>query len=104
MFIALLASIGNASNHTKSVLLSNEKCKIQPTLTNLHPNEYRQEFDHYLFAAKLDRCAGRCNTLNKLSDKVCVPNKTEGLNLSVFNMITEINESKILTNHISCEC
>ena len=96
----LLASIGNSSNHTKSVSLSNEKCKIQPTLTNLHPNEYRQEFDHYLFVAKLDRCTGRCNTLNKLSDKVCVPNKTEGLNLSVFNMITEINESKILTNHI----
>ena len=30
-------------------------------------------------------------------------NKTEDLNISVFNMITEINESKILTKHISCE-
>ena len=24
--------------------------------------------------------------------------------LSVFNMITEINESKVLAKHISCEC
>ena len=39
-----------------------------------------------------------------LSNKVCVPNKTDGLNISVFNMITGINESKILTKHISCEC
>ena len=36
--------------------------------------------------------------------KVCVPNKTEDLNLSVFNMITGINESKTLTKNISCEC
>ena len=33
-----------------------------------------------------------------------MPNKTENLNLSVFNMITEINELKILTKHILCEC
>ena len=31
-------------------------------------------------------------------------NKTEELNLSVFNMITEKHESKILTIDISCEC
>ena len=41
---------------------------------------------------KLDRCVGRCNTLNDLSSKVCVPNKTEDLNLSVFNLITGINK------------
>ena len=104
MFIALLSSIVNASNHTKSVLLSNHNCMIQPTLINLHPNEYSQEFQYYPFSVKLDRCAGSCNTLNDLSNKVCVPNKTEDLNLSVFNMITGINESKTLTKHISCEC
>ena len=43
-------------------------------------------------------------TLNDLSYKVCVPNKTEDLNLSVFNMITGINESKSLTKHISWKC
>ena len=52
---------------------------------------------------KLDRCVGSCNALNDLSNKLCVPNKTEDLNLSMFNMITGINESKTSTNHISCE-
>ena len=37
---------------------------------------------------KLDRCVGSCNTLNYLSNKVCVPNKTEGLNIHIFKMIT----------------
>ena len=34
--------------------LSNQKCKIQPTLINLHPNEYNQELHYYSFAVKLD--------------------------------------------------
>ena len=49
---------------------------IQPTLINLHPSEYRQEFHYYPFAVKLDRGVGICNTLNDFSNKVCVPNKT----------------------------
>ena len=63
----------------------------QPTLLNLHPNEYRQELHYYPFAVKLDRCVGSCNTLNDLPNKVCVPNKIEDLNLSVFNTIIGIN-------------
>ena len=77
---------------------------IQPTLINLHPNEYNQEFLYYLFSVKLDRCVGSWYVLNDLSNKVCIPNKTEDLNLSIFNIITGINESKTLTKHILCEC
>ena len=39
VFVVLLTSIVKASNHTKCVSLSNQKCIIQPTLINLHPNE-----------------------------------------------------------------
>ena len=83
----LLSSIVNASNHTKFILSSNQKWKIQPTLINLHPNEYSHEFHYYPSAVKLDRCVESCNTLNDLFNKVCVPNKTKDFNLSVFNMI-----------------
>ena len=77
IFIGLLTGLVNGSNHTKCVSLSNQKCMIQPTLINLHPNEYRQEFHYYQFAVKLDRCVGSCNTLNGLSHKACVPNRPE---------------------------
>ena len=76
----------------------------QPTLIKLHAHEYSQEFHYYPFSVKLGRCVGSCNTLNDLSNKICVPNKTEDLNLSVFNMTMGINESKLLTKHRSCEC
>ena len=42
--------------------------------------------------------------LNNLSDKVCVPNNKEDLNLSMPNMITGIDELETLRKHISCEC
>ena len=76
----------------------------QSILINLHANGYSQEFHYYLFVVKLDRGVGSCNTLNDLSNKICGPNKTEDLNLSMFNMITGISESKILIKHISREC
>ena len=102
--MGLLISIVNTSNHTKCVLLSNLKCMILPTLIHLHPNEFCQEFHHYPFAVKLDRCVGKCNNLYDLSNKAGVPNKTEDLNLGMFNMVTEINQLKTLTKHISYEC
>ena len=104
IFIGLLTGIASASKHWKCVSLSNQKCTTQPTFINLHPNEYSQEFHYNPFVVKSDRCVGNFNTLNDLSNKVCVPNKTEDLNLSVFNIITGINESTTLTKQISCEC
>ena len=53
MFMRLLISIANASNLTKCVSLSNQKCMIQPTLINLNPNGYSQEFHYYPFTAKV---------------------------------------------------
>ena len=103
MFMVILASIVNASTYTKCVSLSNQKCEIQPTFINLHRNEYSQELHCYPFIVKLDKFVGSCNTLNYLTNKVCVPDKTEDLNRIVFNMITGINESKSLTKYISCK-
>ena len=43
-------------------------------------------------------------TLNDLSNKICVPDKTKNLNIHVFNMITGKNESNILAKYISRKC
>ena len=75
MFIVLVSSIVNASNYIKFVSLSNQKCEIQPTLINFHPNEFSQELDDYPFVSKLVRHVGSCNTIDDLSGKVCVKSK-----------------------------
>ena len=104
MFHGLLTSIINAPNHTKYIYLNNQQCTNQPTHINLHPNESTQGLCYYPFAVTLDRYTGSCNTLNDLSNRVCVPNKTEDLDLSIFNMIAGISDLKILTKHVSCKC
>ena len=67
MYMGLLINIVNACNCTKCVSLSHQKCMIQPTLINLHPNDYSQEFHYYPIVVKLDRFVGDCNALNDLS-------------------------------------
>ena len=103
LFVLSTSSV-NASNHKICISLRNQKCKIQPTLINLQSSGYSQELHYYQFSVNLDRCIGSCNTLNGLQSKVCVPNKTEDLNIHVFNMITGKTKPKALTKDISCEC
>ena len=102
--MGLLISTFNASSHTKCVQLCNQTCMTLSSLINFYHNEYSQEFYYHSFVVKLDRCVGSCNTLSDSSNKVCVPNKREDLNLSVFNMVTGISESKGLKKHKSYEC
>ena len=52
-------------------------CQKCITQINLHPNECSQELLSYPFAFKLDRWVGSHNIRNDLSNKACVPNKTE---------------------------
>ena len=104
MFIVLLTSLGIASSHTKCVSSRNQKCETWSTLINLHPNGFSQELHYHLFEVTLDSCIGSCNTLVMtntlidLSNKVCVSNETEDLNLNVFNLIIGVNKSRTLTN------
>ena len=60
--------------------------------------------DYVTIHLQLDRCVESCNTLNDISKGVCFGNETEDVNLSVFNMVTGINESKRFAKHILCKC
>ena len=69
----------------------------QPTFINFHP----KTFTIIHLSLNYIYVVGDCNTIHSLSNKVCVSNKTEDLNLS---LIAGINESKILAKHMSCQC
>ena len=55
----------------------------QPTLINLHPNKFSQEFHYYSFAVILGRCVGSCNTFHELSNKVCGLNQIDVLEVVI---------------------
>ena len=54
------------------------------------------ELKYFRFTVSLDKCSGSCNVL---SPKICVPEKTEDINVKEFNMITNTNESKAMAKH-----
>ena len=69
----------------------------RPTLFNMNPVEPK----YYPFMISLNKCAGGCNVL---SPKICVPKETKDITVKVFNMITNKDEAKAMTEHISCDC
>ena len=75
MLIIGLLNISDITNIHTYLILQND----QPTLI-----KYSEELCYYPFAVNLDKCAGRCNTLDDLSSRVCVPNEMEDLNLHVL--------------------
>ena len=51
----------------------------------------------------LYKCTG---SFNVLSPKICVPKETKDINIKAFDLITNKNEAKAMTEHISrtCKC
>lgn len=81
-FIAWLSFSGLLA--TKYVSLNNAPCLARPIL--------------------IDLMEVVINTLDDLSSMISVWNKTEDLNLNLFNMVARASESKVLTKHISYGC
>ena len=88
-FIALLSF--NGSLPTKCILLNNQLCMKRPFLFYINPDELIQGLRHYPLIVSLDKC-----------DEIYVPNKTEDVDVKVFNMSAEINEAQafIKTFHV----
>ena len=70
---------------------------VRPTLVDLNPVELK----YYPFMISLNKCTGSCNVL---SPEICAPKETKDINVKVFNMITNKNEAKAMTELISCDC
>ena len=89
-----LANVINVSDYTNHNLwlYNNQPCISRPTLIDLNIDEHKQGFCYNSFMINLGRCNGSCNTLDNSSGRIYVPNEIENPNLSVFNMITKINE------------
>ena len=74
----------------------------QSALINLHPDENTQWLRDYSFAINFDRYVGSCNTLDVLSNRVCVPTEIENFNLLFFKYdnrnkrIKNINKTYIM--------
>ena len=97
IFIGLLSFSGSLA--TKCMSLNNGQFKTRAFLVDLNPIELK----YYPCIIPLDKCNPNCNTLGEISGRICTPNKTEDVNLNVFNLIIRTNEQKTIIKHISCK-
>ena len=98
VFIVLLYFSGFlARDRAKCLSLNDDPCMIRPTVIDLNPVELK----YYPFIISLDKCNESCNVL---SPEICVLKEKNDINVKVFNMITNKNEAKAMTEYISCDC
>ena len=66
---------------------------VRPTIIDMNLVELK----YYLFMTSLNKCSG---SYNVLSPKICAPKETKDINVETFNMITNKDEVKAMTEHI----
>ena len=77
-------------------VLNDEPCMVRLTLIDMNPNELK----YYSFIISLNKCIGSCKVL---SPKICASKEIKHTNVKVFHMITNKDEAKAMTEHISCD-
>ena len=95
-FSSFLTCIYKVSDQTKCMFLNDEPSRVRPNLIDFNPVELK----YHPFMTSLDECTGSCNVL---SPKICVPQEAKDINVKAFNMLTNENEAKTMTKHISCD-
>ena len=58
----------------------------------------------YPFSIKINKCSGSCNNINNPYAKLCVPDVVKNINVTVFNLMQRVNETRQITWHETCKC
>ena len=87
-------------NALKCVLMSNQECKVRPAIMNINSNE----LSFYIYGIAVNKCSGSCNDINNPYAKLCVLYFVKDMNIKIFNLMSEINETRHASWHETCAC
>ena len=89
-------------NALQCVSFVNQKCLPRPKILNV--NEGIGEALFYLYNVLVNKCSGRCDTLDNPMSKICVPKIIKNVNMKVYNFLKRLNETRNVLWHESCKC
>ena len=92
VLVLVMLDVGGSLATKSSISINNQPCMTRPAFEDLNADKLH----YYSFNTSLDICDGSCNADEDSCGIICLPNKIEDINLKVFNMRKEINESKTL--------
>ena len=79
-------------NTLECLSLINRECMPRPKIFNV--NEGIGEALFYPYNALVNKCSGRCDTLNNTMSKICVPQIIKNVNMKVYNFLMRLNETR----------
>ena len=77
--------------------MNNQECKIRPEVININSN--KPVFHPY--SILINKCSGSCNNIN---DPYPYPDVVKNMNITVFNLISRINETRHISWDETCKC
>ena len=96
VFLSTLTSV----NMLSCISMNNQECKVRPQIVNIN----RDDPMFFPSSIKTRKCSGSCNNSNNPNAKLCVPDIVKKLNVKVFNLMSETNETRHLEWHETCTC
>ena len=64
---------------------------IRSTFIDLNPDKFNQGLCYYPFMVNIGRCIRNYDTFHDPSGRICVPYKSENVNIILTNIITKTN-------------
>ena len=95
-FLSTLISV----NLLSCISMNNQECKVRPQIVNIN----RDGPVFFPFSIKTSKCSGSCNNSNNPNAKLCVLDIVKNLNVKVFNLMSETNETRHIEWHETCKC
>ena len=86
IFLSGLTSINSLS----CISMNNQECKVRPQIVNVNGDDPV----FFPYSVKTSKCSGSCNNINNPLAKLCVPDVVKNLNVKVFSLESETNETR----------
>ena len=88
--VFVVAMTLSSCNALECVLMTNQEGKARPEVININSNDPL----FYPYSIEVNKCSGRCNGINDLYSKLCVPNIIKNINVQVLNLVSRTNETR----------
>ena len=89
-----------SANLLSCISMKSQECKVKPQIVNVNGDDPMFFSD----SVKTSKCNGSCNTINNPLAKMCVLDVVTNLNIKVFTLVSEINETRHKEWHETCKC
>ena len=77
-------------NSLSCISMNNQECKTRPQVVNVNGDEPV----FFQSSIKTSKCSGSCNNINHPHAKICVPDVVKSLNVKVFILMSQTNETR----------